>query len=219
MTNFRVLVVEDELEIQKALGSFLTREGYDVLAVNSGEAALEKLAAFGPHLILLDIMLPKISGAQVLSLIRKQSDVPVIIISALGDEAIQADLYASRADDYVVKPFSMQVLTYKIAALLRRTYQSVPDQLTAGDITLDIKRRRVTKAHHEVPLTPKEFEILQILMENKGVVYSRESLFNIVWGYGHIGELRNVDVHIANLRKKLSSTIIKTVNSIGYRVD
>lgn len=217
--NYHILLIEDEKEIRQAMTNFLKREGYQVTAVETGEAGLELFKNERHHLVLLDMMLPGIGGEEVLKTIRKTSDIPILIISALTDELIQLDAFEQQVDDYIVKPFSMNILVHKIASLLRRVHGDKKEKLSYLDITLMVNNYEAYYLDKEVELTAKEFEILQTMLLNPGKVYSREELLTVVWGYDYFGDSRNIDVHIKNIRKKIPFDFIKTIKGIGYKVE
>lgn len=216
---YKILVVEDEHEIQQAIRNFLVREGYEVTVASDGQESLDLFEQEPFQLVLLDMMLPKIPGEQVLAKIREKSEVPIIIISALDDELIQQDAFMQKVDDYVTKPFSIRILMYKIAALLRREYKEENETIQWENIKLMVNNYEVFKDEELIALTTKEFEVLQVLMLNNGRVYSREQLLTLVWGYDYYGDDRIIDVHIKNMRKKLKSSLITTVKGVGYKVD
>lgn len=217
--TYNILLVEDEREIRRAMTNFLRREAYEVVAVETGEEALQAFAQTDFHLVLLDMMLPGIGGEEVLEWIRRKSDVPILIISALNDELIQLDAFEQSVDDYIVKPFSMNILVHKIASLLRRVYEKQKKEILYGDLRLLVNNYEVYYQEQAVELTVKEFEILQTMLLNSGKVYSREELLTVVWGYDYFGDSRNIDVHIKNIRKKLPLECIKTIKGIGYKVE
>ncbi|MBP1043082.1 response regulator transcription factor [Vagococcus sp. BWB3-3] len=217
--SYNILLVEDEKEIRRAMTNFLRREDYHVVAVETGEEALREYTKTDFHLVLLDMMLPGIGGEEVLEWIRRKSDVPILIISALNDELIQLDAFEQSVDDYVVKPFSMNILVHKIASLLRRVYEKQKKEIIYHDLRLLVNNYEVYYQEQTIELTVKEFEILQTMLLNSGKVYSREELLTVVWGYDYFGDSRNIDVHIKNIRKKLPFDCIKTVKGIGYKVD
>ncbi len=217
--SYNILLVEDEKEIRRAMTNFLRREDYNVVAVETGEEALREFTETDFHLVLLDMMLPGIGGEEVLEWIRRKSDVPILIISALNDELIQLDAFEQSVDDYIVKPFSMNILVHKIASLLRRVYEKQKKEILYHDLRLLVNNYEVYYQEQALELTVKEFEILQTMLLNSGKVYSREELLTVVWGYDYFGDSRNIDVHIKNIRKKLPFDCIKTVKGIGYKVD
>jgi len=216
---YRILLVEDEKEIRQAMRNFLVREKYEVVAVESGEEALEAFRAEEFHLVLLDMMLPKMGGEAVLQEIRKTSQLPIMIISALNDELIQIDAFEQSVDDYVVKPFSMNILIHKIASLMRRTYEQQSKEILYGNLRLMVNNYEVYVEEEKIDLTVKEFEILQTMLQNPGKVYTREELLTVVWGYDYFGDSRNIDVHMKNIRKKIKTDYIKTIKGVGYKVD
>lgn len=217
--NYQILLIEDEKEIRQAMSNFLEREGYQVTAVGSGEEGLTHFHQTDFHLVLLDMMLPGIGGEDVLRMIRLTSDLPILIISALTDELIQLDAFEHSVDDYIVKPFSMNILVHKIASLLRRVYGEKKEELHYLSLKLMVNNYEVFVGEDEIELTAKEFEILQTMLLNAGKVYSREELLTVVWGYDYFGDSRNIDVHIKNIRKKIPLDFIKTVKGIGYKVE
>ena len=216
---YHLLLIEDEKEIRQAMTNFLKREGYQVTAVETGEAGLAAFNQDDFHLILLDMMLPGIGGEEVLTNIRKKSDVPILIISALNDELIQIDAFEQSVDDYVVKPFSMNILVHKIASLLRRAYEKKKEEINYDDLRLVVNNYEVYYQETLIDLTAKEFELLQTMLLNIGKVYSREELLTTIWGYDYLGDTRNIDVHIKNIRKKLPINCLKTVKGVGYKVE
>ncbi|MGY3779344.1 response regulator transcription factor [Isobaculum melis] len=218
--SYHILVVEDDLSIQKAICTFLVKDGYTVTAAKDGEEAISLFEQETFHLILLDMMLPKKNGEEVLQEIRQVSpQQPVLIISALDDEFIQIDAYTKRIEDYVVKPFSMNILLFKINAILNRIYDNQNQSIVIGSVQLFVQQYEVTLNGEKIELTPKEFEILQAMFLNVGKVYSREELLTVVWGYDFLGDSRTIDVHVKNIRRKLGNDVIKTIKGIGYKVE
>lgn len=214
----RILVVEDEPEIQEFLTAYLRHEGYGVTAAGDGIEALDRFRAGPFDLVLLDVMLPKIDGFGVCELIRRESAVPIIMLTALDGEAEQIKGLDLQADDYVTKPFSMPVLLRKIAAVLRRSGGSLEtEKLSCQNILLDMDERTCQVDGAAVELTQREFDLLSELLKAPGRVFTREILLNRIWGYNFLGDARIVDSHIKNLRKKLNSDCIETVRGVGYR--
>jgi len=216
----KILVVDDEAKIREFLSLFLKTENYGVLEAASASEAFKVLDSQMVDLIVLDIMLPDMSGYEVCTNIRKRSDIPIIFLSALSDEEHQLLGYLSEADDYVTKPFKAQILLAKIKNLLKRS-KHVQTPLVFKGITVNIDSRTVVVDGNRVHMSPKEYELLCLLLENAGKVLTREHLLEIIWGYTFAGESRVVDNHIKKLRKKISpySEYIKTVISIGYKVE
>lgn len=214
-----ILLVEDDFSIRQSLKAGLEKEKYHVIEAKDGEEALILFEANDIHLVLLDIMLPKYRGEVVLKKIRLVSEVPVLIISALNDELIQIEAFRNRVDDYVVKPFSMNILSYKIKTLLRRVYGEESTKIVYKDLELIPENYDAFLAGKAIKLSAKDFEILQIMLSNQGRVYEREELITLVWGYEYYGDVRNIDVHIKNIRKKTWTELITTVKGVGYKVE
>ena len=204
----RILVVDDERVMVKGIKFNLENEGYQVDTGSDGEEAVDKARTGQFDLIILDLMMPKIDGLQACMKIREFSNVPVIMLTAKGEDADKIIGFECGADDYITKPFNILELKARIRALLRRAASSAQqqrqaDRLTQGSITLDLSERAAWRDGALVELTAKEFDLMTLLMQNPGRVYSRENLLNLVWGYEYIGEIRTVDVHIRRLREKL----------------
>ncbi|MBC5709075.1 response regulator transcription factor [Hungatella sp. L12] len=216
----RILVIEDEPDIQEMLCAYLRDAGYSVSAASDGIQAMDCFHRESWDLILLDLMLPKIDGYGVCELIRRESDVPVIMVTALDTEENQIRGFDLQIDDYVTKPFSMPILLRKIAAVLRRTGSDAESrQLIYRDIVMDLDAYRVTVDGVLLDLTTREFELLKELLQNQGRVLTRSVLLGQLWNYDFIGDERIVDSHIKNLRKKLNRDYIETVRGVGYRVE
>lgn len=223
---FRILVVEDEEDIQKILENYLVDQGYAVTLASDGVDGIAKFHKGEFDLVLLDIMMPKIDGFGVCELIRRESNVPIIMLTALEEEAYQIKGFDMKADNYVTKPFSMPILLRKIAAILRRTQREEEQQILAyKSLCVDVAGRHVYISNSEkgeqteVALTQKEFEMLYVLLINKGIVLTRQKLLTMVWGEDYYGEERIVDTHIKNIRKKLDINLISTIRGVGYRID
>ena len=204
----KILVVDDERVMVKGIKFNLENEGYQVDTGSDGEEAVDKARVGQYDLIILDLMMPKIDGLQACMKIREFSNVPVIMLTAKSEDADKIIGFECGADDYITKPFNILELKARIRALLRRAgavaqQQREADRLTQGSITLDLAERAAWRDGRPVDLTAKEFDLMVLLMQNPGRVYSRENLLNLVWGYEYIGEFRTVDVHIRRLREKL----------------
>ena len=204
----RILVVDDERVMVKGIKFNLENEGYQVDTGSDGEEAVDKARMGQYDLIILDLMMPKIDGLQACMKIREFSNVPVIMLTAKSEDTDKIIGFECGADDYITKPFNILELKARIRALLRRAgaaaqQQREADRLTQGSITLDLLERAAWRDGEPVDLTAKEFDLMVLLMQNPGRVYSRENLLNLVWGYEYIGEFRTVDVHIRRLREKL----------------
>lgn len=216
----QILLVEDTIKIHKSLTFSLEREGYEVVACETAEEALKAVEASEFDLILLDLMLPKMSGEEFLNQLTEKEKIPVIVISALDDEFTQINLYSKKIDDYITKPFSTNILTLKIDAVLRRVEQKTNDILVSyQDIVIEVNNYVTYRKGIKVELTTKEFEILQTMLLNQGKVFSREEFLDSLWGYDVFIDSRTVDVHIKNLRQKLGKELITTVKGIGYRIE
>ena len=204
----KILVVDDERVMVKGIKFNLENEGYQVDTGSDGEEAVDKARMGQFDLIILDLMMPKIDGLQACMKIREFSNVPIIMLTAKGEDADKIIGFECGADDYITKPFNILELKARIRALLRRAgaaaqQQRGADRLAQGSITLDLAERAAWRDGEPVELTAKEFDLMVLLMQNPGRVYSRENLLNLVWGYEYVGEFRTVDVHIRRLREKL----------------
>ncbi len=225
----KILVVDDEEHIVELLKFNLENNGYDVLTAYDGNEALRKTKEKLPDLILLDLMLPKIDGIEVcreLKLNNITNDIPIIMLTAKGEETDKVLGLEIGADDYITKPFSIRELMARIKSVLRRSKKNREQKkniIIIDDITIDVEKHEVTKNNEKIELTLKEFELLRILSNNRGKVLSRDFLLDKVWGYDYYGETRTVDVHIRHLRKKIEDDdkkyrYIETVRGIGYKI-
>ena len=214
----QLLVVEDDPSIAEPLVSGLAREGFEVIHAPDGGSAL---SAPEVDLVLLDLGLPDIDGREVCRRMRDRSQVPIIVVTAAGDELDRVMLLEWGADDYVVKPFGFRELVARIRAVLRRSGQSAGSagsELRFGGVELDTRTREVTYLGEEVSLTPKEFDLLAFLLEDPGAVATREEIIRTVWDENWWGPTKTLDVHIASLRKKLDADLIETVRGVGFRL-
>ena len=217
-----ILIIEDEEAIQGVVKAFLEDEGYNVVLASDGLEGMEKFREYHPDLILLDLMLPKMNGFSVCEAIRKESQVPIIMLTALDDDNSQMKGFDALADDYITKPFSMPVVMKHIEAVLRRAEQggAAPNTVIRyKEITVDTDSLTVLVGTESVSLTTREFEILKLLLENQGRVVSRERLLDTVWGYDYIGDEKIVNTHIKNIRKKLGVDYIETMRGAGYKIE
>ena len=222
----KILVVDDEKVLVKGIKFNLENEGYQVLTAYDGASAVELARQETLDLIILDLMMPGLSGSEACMKIREFSDVPIIMLTARSEDADKIMGFACGADDYVTKPFNILELKARVRALLRRTAaaavkQQETGELTVGHIHLDPAERSAWKDGAPVELTAKEFDLMELLMRNPGRVYSRENLLNVVWGYEYVGDYRTVDVHIRRLREKLeldpaNPEYIRTKWGVGY---
>lgn len=216
---YRILVVEDDCNTNQVICEFLKDAGYGVTAAYNGEEAMLRFCEQRYDLVILDIMLPKKNGMDVLREIRDVSNVPVIMLTALAEEYTQIKSFDLQADEYVTKPFSPVVLVKRTAALLRRSHPIDRTTVTFEDITVDFSAYTVSKNGETIPLTTKEIEILRILIENQGAVLSRLQILDAIWSFDSDISDRIVDTHIKNLRKKLNCSAIHTVKGIGYKFE
>ncbi len=218
----RILVIEDETDIQEVLKNYLQAEGYEVLLAGDGVEGIARFQREGADLVLLDVMLPKVDGFAVLELIRRESQVPVIMVTARDSVEDQLRGFRLLVDDYIPKPFDMPVLLCKIAAVLRRVGKqgkAEEQKLCYRELELDGAGHQVYLSGCELELTQKEYELLRVLLEQQGRVFTRQNLLDEVWGMDYFGDERIVDTHIKNLRKKLGNTYIQTVRGVGYRME
>jgi DNA-binding response OmpR family regulator len=218
-----ILVVDDEKNIVQLARLYLDKEGYRVEAAYDGAQALEKARSVRPDLVILDIMMPEMDGLSVAKELRKSSNVPIIILTARGDDVDRIVGLELGADDYVTKPFNPRELVARVKAVLRRARAEAPDQpvLEADSLRLDPASREVTIAGKQVTLRAKEFDLLAAFMRHPGVVLDRERLLQMVWGTDYYGDTRTIDVHVAWLRDKLSGAErvkIQTVWGVGYKL-
>lgn len=224
-----ILLVEDEESFVDALTIGLDREGFDVAVARDGQQAVALFAKETFDIVLLDLMLPKMSGLDVCRQIRASSEVPIIIVSAKGEEVDMVLMLEIGADDYVTKPYRLRELVARIRAVLRRreTHESVPtsdDEIELGPIRMDIDARRCFVNGEEIKLRKKEFALLRLLLENPGRVLTREVLIDRIWGSDYVGDTKTLDVHIKRLRAKIevdpaNPRHIVTVRGLGYKFD
>ncbi|MCE5315686.1 MAG: response regulator transcription factor [Armatimonadota bacterium] len=225
--NNKILLIEDQAPIAESVADFLTSEGFKVETTGDGLSGLSVFRAFSPDLIVLDLMLPKLNGLDFCRIVRKESNVPIVMLTAKTEEIDRIIGLEFGADDYVPKPFSIHELTTRVKAVLCRAGNAREDDqnviLEVGDVQLDLARRRVTIRGEQVYLPLKQFELLRALMSNKGRVLSREELFKRVWDADAAYDTGSLDVHIRWLRKKIEPdpshpTYIRTVRGVGYRI-
>ncbi len=221
----RILLVDDEPLIIKGLKYTLEQEGYETLAAYDGEEALEVFSSNAVDLVLLDVMLPKLDGIQVCQRIRESSNVPIIMLTAKGEDMDKILGLEYGADDYMTKPFNILEVKARIKTILRRASQPAPAEkkkiIRVRDLEVNVVNRSVTLAGKEVRLTAKEFDLLQLFINNRGKVFSREAMLETVWKYDYMGDARTVDVHIRRLREKIERNtsqpeFIFTKWGVGY---
>jgi two-component system alkaline phosphatase synthesis response regulator PhoP len=221
----RILVVDDEPSIVNLVSVYLRAEGFEVFTASDGTAGLKAARTLKPDLIVLDVMLPGMDGVELLSRLRRESEVYVILLTARAEETDKIVGLSVGADDYVTKPFSPRELTARVKAALRRLQQAPgggegEGALVFRHLRIDIDARRVSMDDREVELTAIEFDLLRALAENRGRVLSREQLLEKVWGGSYYGERRVVDVHLGHLRQKLGDPeLIATIRGVGYRFE
>lgn len=217
-----ILIIEDDKNLLDIVNTYLQSEGFDTVTANDGKDGMKLFNEKNPSLILLDVMLPDMDGRSILKEIRSISDIPVLMMTARGEEYDRIMGFELGADDYIVKPFSPKELVARCRAILRRVYPETSDRnLTFKGIEIDEVSREAYADGKRLDLTPKEFELLKYLTVNKGRALSREKILNDVWGYDFYGDLRTVDTHIKQLREKLGNkkSLIKTVWGIGYKLE
>lgn len=223
MDNIKVLMVDDESRMRKLVSDFLTRKGYIVIEAGDGEEALDRFYADKDiSLVILDVMMPKMNGWDVCRKIRKNSKVPIIMLTAKSDESSELNGFECGADEYIAKPFSPKILTARVDALIRRSYSIDSSEVTdVGGIIIDKAAHIVKIDGQEIDLSFKEFELLTYFVDNKGLALSREKILNNVWNYDYFGDARTIDTHVKKLRKKLGDKgdYIKTIWGMGYKFE
>ena len=223
MEKLKMLVVDDESRMRKLVKDFLVRQNFEVIEAGDGEEALDcfykdKSIA----LIILDVMMPKMNGFEVCKEIRETSKVPIIMLTAKGEESSELQGFELGVDEYISKPFSPKILVARVEAILRRTNQTEPEAvIQVGGITIDKTAHQVTVDGKDVELSYKEFELLTYFAENAGIALSREKILNNVWNYDYFGDARTIDTHVKKLRNKLGSKgdYIKTIWGMGYKFE
>lgn len=222
MSKYRVLVVDDESDMRQLVGMYLDNFGYEWGEAENGKEALKKLETDHYDFVVLDIMMPEMDGLSVCKEIRKTSDVPIIFLTAKGEEWNRVNGLRMGADDYIVKPFSPGELVARMEAVLRRyTKQEQQEEIQFGPILINEKSRRIEADGESISLTVKEFDLLYFLCQHTGQVFSREQLLEKVWGYDYAGSTRTVDTHVKTMRLKLgeSGNYIQTVWGVGYKFE
>lgn len=225
MPSYKILIIEDEKQIARFIELELKHEGYDVYVCYDGKEGLKKVEEIHPDLILLDIMLPGINGIEICRKIRQHSNVPLIMVTAKDDIPDRVMGLDSGADDYVTKPFAIEELLARIRAALRKSKQLniIREILTIADLTIDTSKRIVKRADKIIELTKREYDLLEYLVRNKGIVLTREQILENVWGYSYMGDTNVVDVYIRYLRSKVDdgfkTKLIHTVRGVGYKCE
>lgn len=215
-----LLIVEDDITTNEAICEYMQSAGHTTFSAFDGEQGLKIVKERPIDLVVLDIMLPKITGLEVLKELRVKSQIPVLMLTALDDESIQASSFDEEADDYITKPFSMLLLGKRVTALLRRSGKtSELHQIQFGDITIDFGGYTASGKNGQIDLTPKEIDLLKLLVEHKGLVLTRSQILGELWGYDYPIIERTIDTYIKNLRKKLNLDRIITVKGVGYKYE
>jgi len=217
----KILIADDEDRMRKLVGDFLKKQGHQVVEAADGRETLEIFSSDPDiDLVILDVMMPVYDGWSVCREIRKTSQVPIIMLTARGEESDELFGFDLGADEYISKPFSLKILAARIHALLRRT-ENAKEIMNFGDLVIDKPGRQVYLAGKKIELSPKEFDLLLYLAENAGIALSREQILNAVWNYDYLGDGRTVDTHIKKIRAKLGdkSDLIQTVRGLGYRFE
>jgi two-component system response regulator ResD len=222
MDKLKILVVDDESRMRKLVKDFLVRKSYDVIEAENGEQAIDIFFSKKDiALIILDIMMPKLDGWQVCREIRQYSKVPIIMLTAKGDEKDELQGFDLGVDEYISKPFSPKILVARVEAVLRRTTNTEEETIDIGGIVLDKSAHQVKIDGAEIELSFKEFELLTYFVTNQGVALSREKILNNVWNYDYFGDARTIDTHVKKLRSKMGpkGDYIKTIWGLGYKFE
>lgn len=222
MNSYKILVVDDEARMRKLLKDFFATNGYKIIEAENGQKALELFAMHEDlHLIILDVMMPVLDGWSTLRKIRETSKVPVIMLTARGEESDELFGFELGVDEYIAKPFSPKILVARVEALLKRCYPNINSVTDFDGIVIDTNAHTVTVDGNNADLSMKEFELLQYLIDNRGTALSRERILNAVWNYDYYGDSRTIDSHIKKLRKKLGKkgNHIETIRGLGYKFE
>ena len=222
MDALKILVVDDEARMRKLVRDFLTNKGFAVIEAGDGEEAVDTFFAQKDiALVLLDVMMPKMDGWEVLKTIRKYSRVPVIMLTARSEERDELQGFSLGVDEYISKPFSPKILVARVDAILRRSNVASTENMDVGGICIDKAAHQVTIDGSEIELSYKEFELLSYFVENQGIALSREKILNNVWNYDYFGDARTIDTHVKKLRSKMGKKgdYIKTIWGMGYKFE
>ena len=214
-----ILIADDNPDITSILSLYAEKEGFEPVVASDGEEAIHLFNKYNPVVVLLDVMMPKEDGYEVCRKIRAKSDVPVILVTARGEDFEKIMGLDIGADDYIVKPFSMMEMVSRVKAVLRRCKPKHEDILKIGELVVNLKEHTVTIENSRISLTYKEFELLRLFLSHQGMVYTREQLFSQVWNMDYMGDSRTLDSHIRSLRHKLGTygNLIETIRNVGYR--
>ena len=222
MSNIQILVVDDESRMRKLVKDFLQREGYSVLEAGDGMEAMDIFYEQKIDLVILDVMMPRMDGWQTCREIRRDSTVPIIMLTARSEERDELQGFELGVDEYIPKPFSPKILVARVGALLKRIYGTdAEEKMEAGGIELDKAAHQVQVDGKSIDLSYKEFELLTYFLENQGIALSREKILNSVWNYDYFGDARTIDTHVKKLRNKLGDkgNYIKTIWGMGYKFE
>ena len=223
MSDITVLVVDDEARMRKLIKDFLMKKGYGILEAADGEEALNVYEENRNKikLILLDVMMPKLDGWSVLRQIRQDSKVPIIMLTARGEEQDELFGFELGVDEYIAKPFSPKILVARVEAILKRTSPELKEQKNYGGIVIDPEGRTVTVDDKQIEMSLREYELLKYLVDNQGIALSRDKILNNVWNYDYYGDSRTIDSHIKKIRHKLGKKgkYIKTIRGVGYKFE
>ena len=222
MSNIQILVVDDESRMRKLVKDFLQREGYSVLEAGDGMEAMDIFYEQKIDLVILDVMMPRMDGWQTCREIRRESTVPIIMLTARSEERDELQGFELGVDEYISKPFSPKILVARVGALLKRIYGTdAEEKMEAGGIELDKAAHQVQVDGKSIDLSYKEFELLTYFLENQGIALSREKILNNVWNYDYFGDARTIDTHVKKLRNKLGDkgNYIKTIWGMGYKFE
>ncbi len=222
MSNIQILVVDDESRMRKLVKDFLQREGYSVLEAGDGMEAMDIFYEQKIDLVILDVMMPRMDGWQTCREIRRDSTVPIIMLTARSEERDELQGFELGVDEYISKPFSPKILVARVGALLKRIYGTdAEEKMEAGGIELDKAAHQVQVDGKSIDLSYKEFELLTYFLENQGIALSREKILNKVWNYDYFGDARTIDTHVKKLRNKLGDkgNYIKTIWGMGYKFE
>lgn len=231
MAGSLILVIDDETNISDLARMYLTKEGFEVITADDGNEGLRLYRSRNPTLIVLDLMLPGVDGLEICRQVRRESNIPIIMLTARGDDIDRIVGLELGADDYLTKPFNPRELVARVKAVLRRysptngsaaerAEPASKDRITISDLTVDLKQRTVTIGERQVELRAKEFDLLATFAQSPNTVFDREKLLNLVWGYEYYGDSRTIDVHVTHLREKLEGSKVKiqTVWGVGYKL-
>lgn len=222
MEGLKILVVDDEARMRKLVRDFLSIKGFSVVEAADGEEALDRFFEQKDiALVLLDVMMPKLDGWEVLKTIRKYSQIPVLMLTARGEESDELQGFRLGVDEYISKPFSPKILVARVDAILRRSNVASTENMDVGGICIDKAAHQVTIDGREIELSYKEFELLSYFVENQGIALSREKILNNVWNYDYFGDARTIDTHVKKLRSKMGKKgdYIKTIWGMGYKFE